>query len=61
MALADDRLARLDAEDFDACDHEAEVLTEDWKIAYNAEHLHSSLAYRSPDAFAAAWVPATAA
>jgi len=24
------------------------VLTEDWKIAYNAEHPHSSLGYRSP-------------
>jgi putative transposase len=50
----------LNLEEF-SCLAEAKVLTEDWKNAYNAEHLHSSLGYRSPDAFAAAWVPATAA
>ena len=47
----------LNLEEF-SCIAEAKVLTEDWKIAYNAEHLHSSLGYRSPDAFAATWVPA---
>ena len=50
----------LNLEEF-SCLAEAKVLTADWKIAYNAEHLHSSLAYRSPDAFAAAWIPATVA
>lgn len=36
-------------------------LTEGWRIADNAEHLRSSLGYRSPKTFVAAWVPATAA
>ena len=48
----------LGSEEF-SCLAEARVLTEDWRIAYNAEHLHSALGYRSPNAFAAAWTPAT--
>ncbi len=50
----------LNLEEF-LCLQEARVLAADWRIAYNAEHLHSSLGYRSPAAFAAAWAPATAA
>jgi putative transposase len=46
----------LNLEEF-SCLAEAQVLTEDWRTAYNAEHLHSSLGYRSPAAFAAAWTP----
>jgi len=46
----------LNLEEF-SCLAEARVLTEDWRTAYNAEHLHSSLGYRSPAAFAAAWTP----
>lgn len=33
---------------------EARILTEGWRIAYNAEHPRSALGYRSPDAFALA-------
>ena len=47
----------LNLEEF-SCLAEARILTEDWRIAYNAEHLHSALGYRSPNAFAAAWAPA---
>jgi transposase InsO family protein len=50
----------LNLEEF-SCLAEAKVLTEDWQIAYNAEHWHSSLGYQSPDAFAAAWTPAATA
>ncbi len=46
----------LNLEEF-SCLAEAKVLAEDWRIAYNAEHWHSSLGYQSPDAFAAAWMP----
>ena len=43
----------LNLEEF-SCLAEAQVLTEDWRIAYNAEHLHSSLGYRTPNPSAAA-------
>ncbi len=46
----------LNIEEF-SCLAEAQVLTKDWRIAYNREHLHSALGYRSPAAFAAAWTP----
>ena len=37
-----------------------QVLAEDWRQAFNNEHPHSALGYRSPAAFAAAWTaPAT--
>ncbi len=49
----------LNIEEF-SCLAEAQVLTKDWRIAYNREHLHSALGYRSPAAFAAAWTPAAA-
>ena len=47
----------LNLEEF-SCLLDAQVLTEGWRTTYNAEHLHSSLGYKSPDAFAAAWTPA---
>ncbi|MGH2968382.1 MAG: IS3 family transposase [Solirubrobacteraceae bacterium] len=50
----------LNLEDF-SCLAEAQVLTEDWRDAFNREHPHSALGWKSPAAFAAAWAttPAT--
>ena len=39
---------------------EAQILAEDWRQAFNGEHPHSALGYRSPAAFAAAWTASTA-
>jgi len=47
----------LNLEEF-SCLLDAQILTEDWRTTYNAEHLHSSLGYKSPAAFAAAWTSA---
>ena len=44
----------LNLEEF-SCLAEARVLAEDWRLAFNGEHPHSALGYRSPAAFAAAW------
>jgi len=49
----------LNLEEF-SCPAEAQVLAEDWRQDFNAEHPHSALGYRTPAAFAAAWTaPAT--
>ncbi len=50
----------LNLEEF-SCLAEAQILVEDWRREYNAEHPHSALGMKSPDVFAAAWAPATAA
>lgn len=50
----------LNMEVFDSVEHAA-VLLEGWRIEYNAEHPHSSLAFLSPDEFAAEWAEQNAA
>ncbi len=49
----------LNLEEF-SCRLDAQVLTEDWRQEYNRAHLHSSLGYQSPAAFAADWTRAPA-
>jgi putative transposase len=44
----------LNLEEF-SCLAEAQILAEDWRREYNAEHPHSALGMKSPDAFAATW------